>query len=167
MEEAYKPDLTVVTILEDDLYRKMDPIENYELKNIWYTLKQYSSFVSFAWEVMRVRFVGQDERYPKPENGEIFTENISSKILSLAEDREKEEILFIFYEYNHTRYSDQSEEFCSKNDLYCIMNVPSILAGELKQEEYYARDGAHPSDKSNEVLADAIYGKLTETRILE
>ena len=166
LEEVYRPDLTIVTIIEDDLCRKMDPIENYGVKNIWYTMKQYSSFVSFAWEVIRVHFVGPDKRYPEPESGKIFTESISSKILSLAGGKEKKEILFIFYEYDRTKYSEVSEKFCKENNLYCITNVPSILASELKEEEYYTNDGAHPSAKSNQVLANAIYEKLAKNRLL-
>jgi hypothetical protein len=167
-KKSHETDLFVFVAIEHDFYRPV--IQRSFLEKIYIGLKTKSmlfSFVSYKAERLLINFGLLPEENIAVINDVPLAEKNIQKVMSLREEAIKQsaEIVFVFYEAERTRYSEEYELFCSQNNLNCITNVPEILSG-LDENELFAADGIHHTGKAYGLLAEYLAQYFKEKQLI-
>lgn len=162
-----KNDTIVMIILEDDLYREMTPYNRSLIKERFWQVKEKSSFISWIWANFRHISVAVQKQSNQIQDKDIFTKK-EQKLLDFKNNLKNDNIniVYVFYEYNHTSYSDKASNFCKKNNLACITNIyDSIKEVKNAKKNIYTIDNAHPSNESNLAVAKQIVNFINKNKI--
>lgn len=148
-----KNNVVIAILIEDDFYRPLEPYQESRIKELFWKVREKSSSISWIWANFRVvqNLIKNVER--EKESKDIFEED-GKKLLDFKNLVKNDEgtLVYVFYEYNQTEYSNKARMFCEKNDLLCITDVYESMKGE----NIYGFDGTHPSNDTNLRVAERI-----------
>ncbi|MDD5331711.1 MAG: hypothetical protein PHE43_02735 [Candidatus Nanoarchaeia archaeon] len=150
---------TIITILINaDFYRPMSPYESSIKKELFWKIKEKSSFISWMWATSQhlLGVINEEDAMDINKSKDIFKEE-GQKLISFNNILKKDKInlIYVFYEYNQTDYSLKAKEFCKENNLVCITNVYNDIS-LIKNVPIYTYDQKHPSNYSNKAVAEKI-----------
>lgn len=164
-------DTVIVIIPEIDFYRTMTPFQRNILKTVFWKIREKSSFISWSYVVLRnwglhVKSFLEEKIFPLPAHGLPATTKKSlddfsfeRSLLGLVDlvHSKKQKLIFVFYSFEKTDYSDKSQAFCKKHQLTCMTEIWRYADDIVKRGgEIYAPDYAHPSSLLNQNVGKAI-----------
>lgn len=149
----------IMIIIEDDFYRHLVPYSGSFLKETFWKIKEKSSAIAWIWAAVTGTIDQiKNKNRSNPHGLDVF--NTSGEMLVKFNQQVKNEnktLLLVFYEYNDTNYSNYAGNFCQRNGLRCITDVPYSM--HLVSESGYpvfSEDKGHPSEYANEAVAQRI-----------
>ncbi|MDO8633935.1 MAG: SGNH/GDSL hydrolase family protein [archaeon] len=161
-------DFVIVILIKEDFYRPIDKKVNSPERVILRQFKKISVLASvvelelkrFATNLRIALYVLgfiKDEDFPPVQYEPFSDERNLQKLLDFDAEIKKDNSVpvFVFYEFEKSNYSESAETFCAIENLNCITDVPGAFAG-MPMSGLKLYDNAHPSGKSNEVVAKHI-----------
>ncbi|MDD5254392.1 MAG: SGNH/GDSL hydrolase family protein [Candidatus Nanoarchaeia archaeon] len=151
-------DVILVFLIEADFYRPLIPYQKSFEKEMFWKVKEKSSFIAWTWATsqhLMGALEGKDDIKIKEEK-DIFIEN-REKLLSFNDlvEGNNQKLIYVFYEYNKTKYSLDAGAFCKENSLNCITDIYEFT-NKVDPGIRYIYDGSHPSKESNKEVATGI-----------
>lgn len=149
----------VMIIIEDDFYRPMVPYSPSFLKETFWKIKEKSSAIAWLWAAATGTIDQiKNKNRGNPHGLDVF--NSSEEKLVKFNEQLKEEnktLVLVFYEYNETNYSNYAGNFCQRNGLRCITDIPySIHLVQESGNSVFSEDKGHPSAYTNKAVAERI-----------
>lgn len=153
-------DTFFVILIEGDFYRPITEYKTSFIKEIFWLVRKKSSFISWTWAIFRhfFTFTGKINNETL-ENEDTFGDINQKKLLNFKDliFKNKQNLVYVFYEYNQSSYSNKADEFCKKNNLMCITNIYDFISiVRAKNKEVYSVDKGHPSSESNYEVAKGM-----------
>lgn len=161
----FKPDITIITLITYDFFRPMDPAMNSSDRVSLRKIIRSSSAASFMLNTLNFSVYSPQEIVLSEE---IFTENNKKKIIELTEEIKKDNSVpvFVFYEYEKTKYSIEAEKFCKDQELTCITDVYSFFSG-MTIDDLTIKDKAHPSALANKIFAAKLLERINSLGLIQ
>jgi hypothetical protein len=158
-EHFSEGDVVVMVVIEDDFYRTMNPEPKSTLKEIFWKIRSKSSFISWTWASYKY-INGEPVGRKIEDRSKNYLEESGDKLLDFKNEIENRGLGFmmVFFEYESTDFSEDTQEFCEKNNMFCVTNVYTAFENVKK---LHAPDGGHPSGEANLEVAKLIKKTIT------
>lgn len=166
-----KGDKIIVILMKFDLFnRPLEPYKGNLLKEAFWKVRSYSSFISWSYVVLKNMGLHLKHAYEKAshspdessseQSGGPMTlasfERTLSELSGLVK-RNDQKMILVFYEYEKSAYSDLAGRYCNKHNFHCITDVWRY-AKDLKERgnAIYLGDHVHPTAVMNQAVGKAI-----------
>ena len=168
-------DVVIMTIMEHDFNRTMDPLGKTSFKYSLIEIRRDSSFISYLYEkkYSLIKIIsGLRGKKEYDFDGPYFNEEKEKELIEFRNilNEKNQTLVIVFYEEEeHSKfsedYSKRAKIFCEKNNIYCITNISSIIKKIDKKIGKYAVDGKHSSAYSNYKVAEEIANFIIENNL--
>ncbi|MBI4125648.1 MAG: SGNH/GDSL hydrolase family protein [Deltaproteobacteria bacterium] len=156
-------DTIIAILIAQDLNRPMRPPTPSRLKEAFWRVRSKSSFISWGYVVSRNAWLrwrpSPADEPSSPPPPPLTSALLERQLLPFARlvGGSGQELIFIFYEFKKSAYSDRGGAFCAKYGLVCMTDVWRHTDKVRKEGNgLYAWDEAHPSAVLNQEVGKAI-----------
>ncbi len=148
-ELFYPNDTFIMIMIKENFDRPM-----IQTNKVFFWFKQHSVFIKFIYsryKVIKAKLSFKKEIDFLNEEHQSKLNNFNSYMI-----KNNHTLYLVFYEFEHTTYSDKAKDFCIEYNLSCITNVYDYLRDV---DNKYVWDGKHPSKDSNRAFAFGLLNR--------
>ena len=163
-------DIFIVTLEKSNFYVPLSPYKTDWKKELFWEVKRKSAFISYIWARFSAWKASLNSTSPSRSDITVFSEENKRKLISFNNDllKNRQSLVYIFLEHNHSNYSIDAERFCLENTLICITDIPNVVKEvEMEGKEVYTLDGRHNSRYLNEELSKHIISYLKKEDLID
>ncbi|OGQ46302.1 MAG: hypothetical protein A3H42_04600 [Deltaproteobacteria bacterium RIFCSPLOWO2_02_FULL_46_8] len=152
-----KRDVVFVIFPDLDFYRPMEPYQKNVFKEIFWEIREKCSFISWFYFVLHRSYFSLKSHFESQipilqSRPPLTLATLEKDLLVFSKEilTRKQKIVFIFYAFEKSAYSDMATTFCRQHHLTCMTEI-WLSAEQVKRkgQPLYAPDEAHPSANLN------------------